>query len=36
MSQAIRGPLSREQMVEDMNRWAVLVETTGPKVPTAM
>ena len=36
MSKAIRGPLSREQMVEDMNRRAVLMETRGLKVPPAI
>jgi len=34
MSKAIRGPLSREEMVEDMN--LLLVETRGLKVTPAM
>ena len=36
MSRAIRGPLSREEMVEDMNLLAVLVETRSLKVTPAM
>jgi len=36
MSKAIMDPLSKKQMVEDMNRLAVLAETRGPKVSLAM
>jgi len=36
MNKAIKGRLSREEMVEDTNLLAVLVETRGLKVTPAM